>query len=95
MLIVGGGILLVLGFGLVMADFGLSKGVAPVIQRAIGSRATTRSANQASQRRVGEQTQIAEARASARRSTTQTRPRSYNSEADRERFRREGFPGDS
>lgn len=86
-----GGLLLVVGLGLVFADLGLRKAAPTIVSAVIGDRLGKRSAQTSSDRRVAEQTQIAEARASARRSTQQPR---QPTAAQRARWRDEGFPGD-
>lgn len=91
-----GAVAVVVGFGVILADVGLRKSAPAIIGAVAGNRAGKRS----SERRMAERehasglrTQEAESKASARRYGSGSE-RSLPGAADRERWGREGFPGD-
>ncbi len=95
-LMMAGGFLFVTGLLVILADVGLRKSAPAIIGAVAGNRAGKRS----SERRMAERehasglrTQEAESKASARRYGSGSE-RSLPGAADRERWGREGFPGD-
>lgn len=88
LLMVSGALVLIVGLGLVLADVGLRKS-APAIVGAIAGRSASKTRMNEREHTAGLKTQDREHASATRRST------SFNSDADRQRFRDEGYPGDS
>ena len=91
-----GAVAVVVGLGVILADLGLRKSAPAILGAVVGDRAGKRSAQRQSAAREqasGLRVQETEAKASARRSTASS-SRSLPGAADKERWGREGFPGD-
>jgi hypothetical protein len=95
-----GGLALVVGFGIVLADVGLRKSAPAIVGAVIGRRSGERSAQRSSERRMSEREQASGLRTQEREHSASARTYARgtkvtaSSAADKRRWAAEGFEGD-